>query len=433
MVIGIGASLGDRRGALALAVQALDADGSTTVRRVSRVYSSAPLGPARHAFLNLAVLVETDHAPRGLLALCKRIEGRLGRRLSARWADRVIDLDLLVVDGVRRRGAALTLPHAGLLGRHFALAPAAEVAPWMRLPGDGRVLADLPLPPAPHATPVGALIGPVPRLAAPRGLRYIPPSASSPPGQVLGRGRTSLPSPSAHRSPIMKFFLDTANVAEIKEACSWGIIDGVTTNPSLIAREGRDFIEAIAEICQIVRGPVSAETVAPDAAGMIREGRLLAQVSEHIVVKVPLTVEGIKATRALADDGIDVNVTLCFSPVQALIAAKAGAAYISPFLGRVDDTAGDGMQLIEQIVQIFHNYPDLGTEVLAASIRGPLHVAQVAMAGADVATIPFNVMTRLFHHPLTDLGNEKFLADWAKVPDNDVTARVQKWLEKQGR
>jgi transaldolase len=231
----------------------------------------------------------------------------------------------------------------------------------------------------------------------------------------------------------MKFFLDTANVAEIREACSWGIIDGVTTNPSLIAREGRDFVEAIAEICEIVKGPVSAETVATDAAGMIREGRLLAQVSEHIVVKVPLTVEGIKATRALSDEGIDVNVTLCFQPAQALVAAKAGAAYISPFLGRVDDIAGEGMQLIEQIVQIYNNYPDLGTEVLAASIRGPLHVAQVALAGADVATVPFNVMARLFHHPLTDLGNEKFLADWAKVPDNDVTARVQAWLERRGR
>lgn len=431
MVIGVGASLGARRAALALAVQALDADGQTAVRAVSRVYASAPLGPARHGFLNLAVRVETSHAPRGLLALCKRIEARLGRRPSARWADRVVDLDLLVVDGVRRRGAALVLPHPGLRVRSFALAPAAEVAPWMRLPGDGRRLADIPLPAGPCARPVGALTGPLPRLAAPRGLRYNPPSATSLPGQGCGRA-PSIPS-RPHRSPVMKFFLDTANVAEIKEAYSWGIIDGVTTNPSLIAREGRDFIEAIAEICEIVRGPVSAETVAPDAAGMIREGRLLAQVSEHVVVKVPLTVEGIKATRALADDGIDVNVTLCFSPVQALIAAKAGAAYISPFLGRVDDTAGDGMQLIEQIVQIFHNYPDLGTEVLAASIRGPLHVTQVAMAGADVATIPFNVMARLFHHPLTDLGNEKFLADWAKVPDNDVSARVQRWLEKQGR
>ena len=231
----------------------------------------------------------------------------------------------------------------------------------------------------------------------------------------------------------MKIFLDTANIDEIREAQDWGIIDGVTTNPSLIAREGRDFVETIHQISEIVQGPVSAETVALDWEGMVREGRLLARISEHVVVKVPLTVDGIRATRVLADDGIDVNVTLCFQPAQALLAAKAGAAYISPFMGRVDDLATDGMQLIENIVQIYANYPELGTEVLAASIRHPLHVTQVALAGADVATIPFGVLKKLFRHPLTDSGLNSFLADWATVPDPDIAGQVERWLAAQGR
>jgi transaldolase len=229
----------------------------------------------------------------------------------------------------------------------------------------------------------------------------------------------------------MKFFLDTANLDEIREAHSWGIIDGVTTNPSLIAREGRDFVETIAEICEIVQGPVSAETVAMDAEGIIREGRLLAQVSPHVVVKVPLTIEGLKATRALSDDGIDVNVTLCFQPMQALMAAKAGAAYISPFLGRLDDIASDGVALVEQIVAIYANYPELGTEVLAASIRHPQHMTAVALAGADVATLPFAPLKKMIKHPLTDSGLARFLADWEGVPDNDVTAAVTRFLAKR--
>lgn len=226
----------------------------------------------------------------------------------------------------------------------------------------------------------------------------------------------------------MKFFLDTANIDEIREAYSWGIIDGVTTNPSLVAREGGDFVQRIADICDLVQGPVSAETVSQDAEGMIREGRLLAKISEHVVVKVPLIPEGLKATRVLADDGIDVNVTLCFQPTQALLAAKAGAAYVSPFLGRLDDISTNGVQLIEQIVQIFDNYPELGTEVLSASIRHPMHVTQIAMAGSDVVTLPFKVLKQLVNHPLTDSGNAKFLADWDKVPDNDITGQVTRWL-----
>lgn len=229
----------------------------------------------------------------------------------------------------------------------------------------------------------------------------------------------------------MQFFLDTANLDEIREAHSWGILDGVTTNPSLIAREDGNFIDRIAEICELVQGPVSAETVSQDAPGMVREGRLLAQISEHIVVKIPLTQEGLKATRILSDEGIRTNVTLCFQPAQALIAAKAGATYISPFMGRLDDISTEGLHVIEQIVQIYSNYPALSTRVLAASIRGPMHVTAVALAGADVATVPFKVLTRLVNHPLTDSGNARFLKDWETVPNNDITAQMNAWLQSR--
>lgn len=226
----------------------------------------------------------------------------------------------------------------------------------------------------------------------------------------------------------MQFFIDTANLDQIREAHSWGILDGVTTNPSLIAKEDGNFIDRIYEICEIVEGPVSAETVSQDAEGMIREGRLLAKISEHIVVKVPLTREGLKATRVLSEEGIRTNVTLCFQPAQALMAAKAGATYISPFMGRLDDISTEGLTLIEQIVQIYSNYPRLQTQVLAASIRGPMHVTAVALAGSDVATVPFGVLEKLVNHPLTDSGNAKFLKDWESVPNNNITEQVTAWL-----
>lgn len=226
----------------------------------------------------------------------------------------------------------------------------------------------------------------------------------------------------------MKIFIDTANIDEIREVHSWGILAGVTTNPSLIAREGRDFIEVIHEICELVQGPVSAETVAPDVAGMVREGRLLAQVHEHVVVKVPLTEAGLAATRQLADDGIRVNVTLCFQASQALLAGLAGATYISPFVGRVDDISWNGSELIRQIVEIYEQSPTIETQVLAASIRHPVHLVEAALAGADVATCPYKVLKQALQHPLTDIGNEKFLADWQKVPERDVAALVERWL-----
>jgi transaldolase len=231
----------------------------------------------------------------------------------------------------------------------------------------------------------------------------------------------------------MKIFLDTANISEIREIAAWGILDGVTTNPSLIAKNGGDFIETIYEIAELVQGPVSAEVIAPDTDGMVREGRLLARVHEHVVVKVPLTSPGLAAVKALHADGIRTNVTLCFHPVQALLAAKAGATYISPFVGRVDDISWSGGDLIQQIVDIYANYPDLSTQVLAASIRHPLHVVESALSGAHVATIPYGVMKRLLDHPLTDIGNEKFLADWATVKDTDIEGQVQRWLAKRGR
>jgi transaldolase len=213
----------------------------------------------------------------------------------------------------------------------------------------------------------------------------------------------------------MKFFIDTADVGEIRKANAMGVLDGVTTNPSLIAKSGRKFHEVIAEICSIVDGPVSAEVVSLDAEGMIREGRELAKLHPNVVVKVPMTLDGLRATKALSGEGIRVNVTLIFSASQGLLAAKAGAAYASPFIGRLDDISQDGMELIADLVTIYANY-GFKTEVLAASIRHPIHVVQAAKLGAHVATIPFSVIDQLVKHPLTESGLQKFLADWQKVP-----------------
>lgn len=211
----------------------------------------------------------------------------------------------------------------------------------------------------------------------------------------------------------MKFFIDSANIDEIREAASLGILDGVTTNPSLVAKEGKNFRALLDEILAIVDGPVSAEVVATDHEGIVTEARELAAIHKNIVVKVPLIREGLKAVRQLTDEGINTNVTLCFSPTQALLAAKAGATYISPFIGRIDDVGTDGMDLIQQIVTIYQNY-GYKTEVLAASIRHPMHVLQAAMIGADVATIPFKIIDQMFKHPLTDIGLKRFLDDWKK-------------------
>lgn len=230
----------------------------------------------------------------------------------------------------------------------------------------------------------------------------------------------------------MKLFLDSANLDHVREIHAWGVLAGVTTNPSLVAKEGGDFIQRVFDICEIVQGPVSAEVVAQDPEGMIREGELLAKVHEHVVVKVPLTTAGLTATRALSDQGIPVNVTLCFQSSQALLAALAGATYISPFLGRVDDISGDGMELISEIVDIYASDPGLSTQVLAASIRHPLHVVQAARVGADVATIPYGVFSKVLNHPLTDAGNARFLQDWATVPDRDIVGQVERWLAARG-
>ncbi|MBI2429184.1 MAG: fructose-6-phosphate aldolase [Ignavibacteriales bacterium] len=211
----------------------------------------------------------------------------------------------------------------------------------------------------------------------------------------------------------MKFFIDTANLAEIKEANALGVLDGVTTNPSLVAKEGKEFIPLLKEICAIVDGPISAEVVSTEFDGMMKEAHDLAKIHKNIVVKIPLIKEGLKAVKALSGEGIHTNVTLCFSPNQALLAAKAGASYISPFVGRLDDISTDGMQLIEQIITIYNNY-GYQTEVLVASVRHPIHVAQAALMGAHVCTMPFKVIDQLAKHPLTDIGLEKFLSDWKK-------------------
>lgn len=212
----------------------------------------------------------------------------------------------------------------------------------------------------------------------------------------------------------MKFFIDTASIEEIKRAKELGMVDGVTTNPSLVAKEGREFKGLIKEIAGIVDGPVSAEVVSLDAEGMVREARELAAMAENMVIKIPLVEEGLKAVRVLTEKGIKTNVTLCFSPVQALLAAKAGAAYISPFVGRLDDISHVGMDLVEQILTIYENYA-FDTEVIVASIRNPIHVLDAALMGADIATIPFKVIQQLIKHPLTDIGLSNFLSDWKKL------------------
>ena len=212
----------------------------------------------------------------------------------------------------------------------------------------------------------------------------------------------------------MKFFLDTANLDELREAQALGMLDGVTTNPSLVAKEGGvDFKQHIAAICEITQGPVSAEVTSLDTEGMLREGREYARIAPNVVIKCPLTTDGLKATRILSGEGTPVNVTLCFSAAQAILAAKAGASYISPFLGRLDDIGQNGLELLAEIVEIYDNY-DWDTEILAASLRHPIHIVEAARMGADVATMPFKVMQQLIKHPLTDRGLEQFLADWKK-------------------
>jgi transaldolase len=406
--------MGDREAVLSLAVRLFDADPESEVIATSATWMNTPMGAARGWFLNGVVRLRTRRSVRGALELCQQIEKRVGRVPSQRWGDRVLDADLLLYGRMVRRGRDLCVPHPGMLDRNFVMHPAVEVAPDMHHPILGKALRELAVENGPRLVPYGRLPG---TLAAKPDARYT--RAAGSPSRSQG-------------STGMKIFIDTANIDEIREAHRWGILDGVTTNPSLIAREGGDFIQTIYDICELVKGPVSAETVSQDAEGMIKEGRLLAQISEHVVVKVPLNSEGLTATRVLADDGIDVNVTLIFQSAQALMAAKAGAAYVSPFLGRLDDIATDGVQLIDEIVTIFGNYPELGTEVLSASIRHPLHVSQVALAGSDVATIPYKVLSRLVNHPLTESGNAKFLADWDTVPDNDIVGQVTRWLEKQG-
>ncbi len=212
----------------------------------------------------------------------------------------------------------------------------------------------------------------------------------------------------------MKIFLDTANLEQIKEAASWGIVDGITTNPTLVSKENMKFEDLIKKICKIVPGPVSVESVSTKAKDIIEEARGLAKLADNVAVKIPICVEGLKATKVLSSEGIKINTTLIFSPNQALLAAKAGTAFVSPFIGRLDDISHEGMALIDEIVAIFNNY-GFETEIIVASIRHPLHVVEAALTGADIATIPFAVLDKMVKHPLTDIGIEKFLKDWSKV------------------
>jgi transaldolase len=223
----------------------------------------------------------------------------------------------------------------------------------------------------------------------------------------------------------MKFFIDTADIEEIREAKQFGLVDGVTTNPSLVAKTGKDFDTVINEICREVNGPISLEVLSVNSKGMIAEGRKLSKIDENIVVKIPMIPEGLKALKTLSEEGIKTNCTLIFSPLQALLAAKAGATYVSPFVGRLDDISHIGMDIVEQVVTIYDNYA-YETEVLVASVRNPLHVLDAALMGADVVTVPFGVLKQFIHHPLTDVGLERFLDDWKKVPKSSSLSRKGK-------
>ncbi len=422
--IALGSSMGDRHRALALALKALDSTAGLEVLAVSRLYRTSPMGhTARGWFLNAVALLDCSLCGKDLLERCKEIERRLGRKPAPRWADRPVDLDILLMGNMVSDDPDLTLPHPHMGRRDFVLTPLLEIAPEARNPRNGLRWAaqqprDLPLP-----IPVGILAARSPTRYDGQLHEHAAPK--------LGGGPDTRPSPSiTKRNKKMKLFIDTANLDEIREASSWGIIDGCTTNPSLIAREGGDFIATIHQICQIVSGPVSAEVIAQDSESMVREGRLLARIDPNIVVKVPLTTEGLKASRQLSGEGIRVNVTLCFQPSQALLAAKVGATYVSPFVGRLDDINQDGMELIRQIVHMLDNYPDYDTQVLVASVRHPQHVVEAALAGADVATVPFKVLAQLVEHPLTEAGNKRFLADWAGVADRDIVAQVERWLAR---
>ncbi|NOY24944.1 MAG: 2-amino-4-hydroxy-6-hydroxymethyldihydropteridine diphosphokinase [Oligoflexia bacterium] len=364
-IIGLGASLGDRRTTLSLAVQCLAAWPGVRCLDVSRVYESVPLGAARSLFLNAAVLVSTRRSPRALLEMCKSIERRLGRRPAARWADRVIDLDLLLVEGCVRRGQHLRLPHPGLLLRDFALIPAQEVAPSLRHGVACLCLRDAP-PPSVRTgcRPVGSI--------------------------ALRVARETARSWSDQRQRNMKLFLDSPSLDQLRQASAWGVVDGVWSHACMLAGDGPDSPHAIRRTCQIVAGPVLAQTLSTEWQGLVAEGRLLARTNEHLVVCVPSTVDGLRATAVLVDDGIDVHVGLCFGPDEALSAAQAGAAYVSVFLGDyLDRIRPADLDRVKGIAALYADNPDLGTRILVDASRHAKHLPELAQAGVDIAVLPF--------------------------------------------
>lgn len=386
--------------------RALAALGGLGRVRASSLYRTEPLGdPDQPWYVNAVAELRTELPPEALLDALQALERAAGRPARRRrWAPRVLDLDLLLYDRLVLDTPRLRLPHPELHRRRFVLEPLAELAPALRDPRTGARADELKS-----------------GLDDPLGVEKLPPQA------VQGTGETSpLASgrPGGRRRSAMKFFIDTAHIPHIQEAAAQGLVDGVTTNPTLLSKEDGDPREIVRDICKIVEGPVSAEVVSLDAEGMLREGVEWSKVASNVVVKIPMTTEGLKAIRLLSDQGIATNCTLVFSPIQALMAAKAGASMVSPFVGRLDDVADanleflelqvPGMGLIEQIVQIFGNY-EIATEVLVASVRKPVHVIEAARLGADICTIPFAVLQGLTRHPLTDVGIERFLADWEKL------------------
>lgn len=386
--ISVGSNIGERLENCKSAATWLNGRNGIRIIAHSRYFYTEPVGYIDQPwFVNAVFAVETELSPLALLETLQLAQRAYGRpEAGIRFGPRVLDLDILFYNDMIMDDPGLVIPHPRLAQRRFVLEPLCDIAPELVHPVLGisaRKLLEGLLPGGSGCEPIDTKS-----------------FYSKNKKDVLG-------------DLFMKFFIDTANVDEIRDAHAMGMVDGVTTNPTLIARSGRDFREVIAEICEIVDGPVSAEAVSLDAEGMIAEARDLAKIHKNIVVKIPMTVDGLKAVGVLSAEGISTNVTLVFSSLQALMAAKAGATYVSPFVGRLDDLASDGMEIIEQIVTIYNNY-GFQTEIIVASIRNPIHVLESALIGADIATIPYDVIRKLAAHPLTDKGIEAFLADWDK-------------------
>lgn len=374
--LSIGANVGNKIANIALAIRRLGATEGIFIEALSKFYKTAPQNYTdQNWFVNAAIKIQTTCSPKQLLDVLQTIEKEQNPNGKPfRFGPRKIDLDIVFYGQRVINTATLVIPHPRMHERAFVLKPLCDIDRNLVHPLNGLTVGEL--------------------------FEQIKIDDSQ---AVIALAKEE----------TREIFIDTANIEQIKDANDMGMVDGVTTNPSLIAKEEGEFKDIIAQICKIVDGPVSAEVISLEYEGMVAEARELVKIADNIAVKIPMTVDGLKAVKTLSAEGINTNVTLVFSALQALMAAKAGATYVSPFVGRLDDLAQEGMGLIEEIVQIFTNY-DFDTQIIVASVRSQLHVLQSALMGADIATIPYDVLKKLAAHHMTDKGIESFLADWKK-------------------